>query len=77
MVLDISKQQFLSNSNNKQSFVDYVKLKLTDIEGIQVVSARSDADCLIVDTAITALTECPAKCVTVVGDDTDLIVLLL
>ena len=48
MVLDISKQQFVSNSNNKQSLVDYVKLKLTDIEGIQCVSPRSDADCLIV-----------------------------
>ena len=77
MVLDITKQQFLSNSNNKQSFVDYVRLKLDAIDGIQCVAARSDADCLIVDTAITALTDSPAKCVTVVGDDTDLIVLLL
>ena len=73
MVLDISKQQFVSNSNNKQSLVDYVKLKLTDIEGIQCVSPRSDADCLIVD----CNDRTDRMCVTVVGDDTDLIVLLL
>lgn len=76
-LLDITKQQYLSNSENKQNFVDYVSLKLDGIEGIECVKARDDADCLIVDTAIVASTNSPNKCVTVVGDDTDLIVLIL
>ena len=47
-LLDITKQQYLSNNENKRSFVDYVSLKLDGIEGIECVKARDDADCLIV-----------------------------
>ena len=75
-VLDLTKPQFLSNSDNKQSFVDYLALKLANIPGIEYVKARDNADCLIIDTAILAAAEY-LRCVTVVGDDTDLIVLLL
>ena len=76
-LLDITKQQFLSNSENKQQFVDYVSSKLAMIPGIECVKARDDADCLIVDTAMASSAASPTKCVTVVGDDTDLIVLIL
>ena len=38
--------------------------------------ARDNADCLIIDIALLAAAEY-LRCVTVVGDDTDLIVLLL
>ena len=76
-ILDITKQQFLSNSYNKQSCVDYVSLHRDGIEGAESLKVRDDADCLIVDTAIAEsrnrLSTC---CVTVVGDDTDLIVLM-
>ena len=46
-VLDLTKPQFLSNSDNKQSFVDYLALKLANIPGIEYVKARIDADCLM------------------------------
>ena len=44
-VLDLTKLQFFSNSDNKQSFVDYLALKLANIPGIENVKARDDADC--------------------------------
>ncbi|KAG1681764.1 Serine/threonine/tyrosine-interacting protein [Nymphon striatum] len=70
-LLDITKQQYFSNSENKQSFVDYVSLKLDGVEGIECVNARDDVDCLIVDTAIVALTNSSNKRITVVGDDNE------
>ena len=76
MILYLTKLQFLSNIDNKQSFVDYLALKLANIPGIEYVKARDNADCLIIDTALLAAAEY-LRCVTVVGDDTDLIVLLL
>ena len=75
-VLDLTKPQFLSNSDNKQRLVDYLALKLANIPGIEYVEARDNADCLIIDTALLAAAEY-LRCVTVVGDDTDLIDLLL
>ena len=75
-VLDLTKPQFLSNIDNKQSFVDYLALKLANIPGIEYVKARDNADCLIIDTALLAAAEY-LRCVTVVGNDTDLILLLL
>ena len=44
-VLDLTKLRFLSNSDNKQSFVDNLALKLANITGIENVKARHDADC--------------------------------
>ena len=61
-VLDLTKPQFLFQQNMSKAR-EYVK-------------ARDDADCLIIDTALSAAAEY-LRCVTVVGDDTDLIVLLL
>ena len=75
-LLDLTKLQFLSNSDNKQRFVDYLALKLANIPGIEYVKARDNADCLIIDTALSAAAEY-LRCVTVAGDDTDLIFLLL
>ena len=71
--LDLTKPQFLSNSDNTQSFVDYLALKLVNIPGIEYFKARDNADCLIIDSALLAAAEY-LRCVTVVGDDTDLIV---
>ena len=54
-VLDLTRTQFLSNSDNKQSFVDYLALKLANIPGIELyVKARDNADSLIIDTALLA-----------------------
>ena len=63
-----------SDSDNKQSFVDHWALKLANIPGIEYGKAIDDADCLI--KALLAAAEY-LRCFTVVGDDTDLIVLLL
>ena len=71
-LIDLTKLQFLSNSDNKQSFVDYLALKLANIPEIENVKAKDDADCLIIETALLAAAEY-SRCVTVVGDDTDLI----
>ena len=75
-VLDLTKPQFLSNSDNKQNFVDYLALKLANIPGIEYVKARDNADRLIIDTFFLAAAEY-LRCFTVVRDPTDLIVLLL
>ena len=77
-ILNLTKLQFLSNNANKQSFADYLALKLANIPGIENVKARDDAGCccLIIDTALLVAAEY-LGCVAVVGDDTDLIVLLL
>ena len=56
-LLDLTKPQFLSNSDNKQRFVDYLALKLANIPGIEYVKARDDADCLIIDTPLLAAAE--------------------
>ena len=53
-VLDLTKLQFLFNSANKQSFVDYLAFKLANIPGIENVKSRDDADCLIINTALSA-----------------------
>ena len=75
-MLDLAKPQCLRNSDNNQSFVDYLALKLANISGIEYVKARDYADCLIIDTALLAAAEYLIR-VTVVGDDTYLIVLQL
>ena len=69
MILDLAKPQCLRNSDNNQSFVNYLALKLANIPGIEYVKARYYADCLIIDTALLAAAEY-LRCVTVVGDDT-------
>ena len=56
-VLDLTKPQFLFNSDNKQSFDDYLSLKLANVPGIENVQARDDADCLIIDTTLSAAAE--------------------
>ena len=72
MVLDIKKERFLSNKKNKQKFLNLLKRKLLE-QGYDVHSAEEDADLLIVLTAV----ELAENLSTVlIGDDTDLLVLL-
>ena len=56
-VLNLTKLQLLFNSANKQSFIDYLALKLANIPGIENVKARDDADCLIIDRALSSAAE--------------------
>ena len=63
------------NSFNKQGLVSYLADKLNVVPGVLCSKADDDADCLIVLTPFEALVDNPDKAL--VGDDTDLIVLLL
>ena len=73
MLLGDTKQRFLMNSANKQRFIKHLMATFRE-NGFESVQAPGDADCLIVKTAL----EKAAKTQTaVVGEDTDLLVLLL
>lgn len=72
MALCVKKEEFLKNKENKQMFIDTLGERL-DQCGHQVMNASGDADLLIAKTAV----EAASKSDTVlVGDDTDLLVLL-
>ena len=73
-ILDLTKSLFLSNQRNKQRFVDFVIPYLKKVHGIACVQAVDDADTLIAKTAIQHL---KTTDVTLYGDDTDLLALLL
>ena len=73
MALQTKKEEFLSNKHNKQRCIALLSQRLEQA-GCEIHQARGDADVLIVQTALTSA----AKQETVlVGDDTDLLVLLI
>ena len=68
----MKKETFLANEGNKQRFLDMLSSKL-EMAGYTTIHAKGDADTLIVKTT----TDCAKLATTVlVGDDTDLLVLL-
>ncbi|XP_053377818.1 uncharacterized protein LOC123527311 isoform X1 [Mercenaria mercenaria] len=67
------KEIFLRNQGNKQAFVKLLGEFLRQ-EGITVMYAPGDADTLIVETAITSA---DTNVTYVIGEDTDLLVLLI
>lgn len=69
MSLRLKKQEFLSNDDNKHMLVEGLKLA-----GFDVHNAQGDADVLIVQMAVTAALK---QRTVLVGDDTDLLILLL
>ena len=72
MTLDMNKEDFLANPQNKQRFIVNLREKFTE-SGIRTLQAEGDADLLIVQTAV----ESAEKDQTVlVGEDTDLLILL-
>lgn len=72
MVISCKKEVFLSNSANKQKFV-YMLGNYLEKSGCTVVHAEADADLCISQTAIQSAANGPT---TVIGEDTDLLVLL-
>ena len=73
MLLSEKKEEFLSNTTNKQRFIHLVGRCLEE-NGIPVQHAQGDADCVIVQVALRST----MKYVTVlVGEDTDLLLLRL
>ena len=67
------KERFLAHANNKQRFVDMLSQKL-EAADCHVLQAVGDADVLIANTAVASAAESPT---TVIGEDTDLLVLLI
>lgn len=73
MIVTESKDRFLSNQQNKQRFIDYLD-DLLNQNGILTRKATGDADRLIVKVALEKAKHC---CTVVLGEDTDLLILLL
>ena len=71
-IMNVKKDAFLSNTKNKQSFIFLLSRFLQQV-GCQVSHAKGDADMLIVQTAIESVSRSNTV---LVGDDTDLLVLL-
>ena len=72
MRLKTKKEHFLCNCENKQRFIDMLSSKLQE-HGVKTLHAESDADLLIEQTAVDSAAN---SATTVVGEDTDLLVLL-
>ena len=72
MALKLKKDVFLSNTVSKQRFIKLLGEKL-QLSGCNIIHTPGDADLMVVQTAIQS-----TKSVTtvLVGDDTDLLVLL-
>ena len=72
MIAKLKKEEFLANKENKQRFICLLRNKLQQ-SGCSTIHAEGDADLLIVQTAIQS-----SRSITtvLVGDDTDLLVLL-
>ena len=73
MKLTVTKDAFLSNSSNKQHFIQILGEKLVE-QGCKVLHDHSDADLQIVNTAIKSAI---SRDTISVGNDTDLLVLLI
>ena len=73
MALSFSKDKFLSNDTNKQNIINLIG-KILQIAGYNVVFSQEDAD---VDIVLAAIKESHYQNVTVVGEDTDLLILLM
>lgn len=71
--INVKQEDFLSNKFNKIRLINILKGKLED-NGVKTLQAESDADVLIVDTAV-KMSE--TTTVGIVGEDVDLIVLLM
>ena len=63
--------EFLANKDNKQRFIHLLSDHIKQ-EGISALHAKSDADTLIVQTAVD-LAESQDTCI--IGDDTDLLII--
>ena len=73
MMIKSKKDEFLNNKANKQRFIHYLSDNL-ERAGCSVDHAKDDADVLIVLTAVESVRH---KDTLLIGDDTDLLVLLL
>ena len=73
MRLNMKKTDFLTNLDNKQRFLEMLAIKMNEAK-LQAIQSSGDADLLIVQTAIKSAATRPTV---VIGEDTDLLILLL
>lgn len=73
MTVPINQQQFLANTHNKSHFISMLSEKLTTGD-IIVKQANNDADVLIIETA---LEQFNTNKTIVVGEDVDLLLILI
>lgn len=73
MLFTSTKESFLSNLSNKQNLINLITEKLQN-KGCIVVNSLEDADLNI---ALTAVQQSSSHTVTVIGEDTDVLILLL
>ena len=73
MICKTRKDHFLANKKNKQKLINLIGSKLDD-QGCKVLHGEGDADLLIIQTAVEASR---SQDVIVIGEDTDLLVLLI
>ena len=73
MILNMKKQDFLLNFENKQSFLKLLGDQMNNAK-LECIHAKGDADSLVVETAI----QCSiANATVVIAEDTDILILLL
>jgi hypothetical protein len=72
-VFNTKKEDFLSNQVNKQTFLEMFK-KILNEHNINTIQAQGDADFLIIQTAMQTA---KSEATTVIGEDTDLLILLI
>ena len=73
MTLQTKKEEFLSNKHNKQRSIAFLSQGLEQA-GCEIHQTRGETDVLIVQTALTSATK---QETVLVGDDTDLLVLII
>lgn len=73
MKVPISQEKFLSNRSNKNRFISTLMQKLENVNTASK-QAQDDADVLIIETAIE---EAYTKKTIIVGEDVDLLVILI
>lgn len=73
-VFKSKKEDFLKNVENKQNFINLLSQKMNETGSCQAINAHDDADVLIVKTAIASAAD---NFTILIGEDTDLLVLLL
>ena len=72
MILKMKKRPFLANPRNKQKLINIMSSQMEE-EGIQVKQSSGDAE---YDIVMSACSLAETKPVVVVGDDTDLLILI-
>ena len=72
MVMKSKQEYIISNKDNKQRFIRMLDQSLEHV-GCETRHAKGDADVLILETIVQSAMSCET---TLVGDDTDLLVLL-